>query len=98
MRIQALDIFRGLCIFYMTIGHLVNWWVLRSDYWLYEIIWNFGAFIGGGGFLLVSGISASLSYKNRLEKLQLLQDSSERLIRNEYLIDAGLLAHFPLLS
>ena len=88
MRIQALDIFRGLCIFYMTIGHLVNWWVLRSDYWLYEIIWNFGAFIGGGGFLLVSGISASLSYKNRLEKLQLLQDSSERLIRNEYLIRA----------
>ena len=88
MRIHALDIFRGLCIFYMTFGHLVNWWVIKADYWLYDIIWIFGAFVGGGGFLFVSGMSAALSYRKRKENFQLLQDSSEKLIRNEYVFRA----------
>jgi len=89
MRIQALDIFRGLCIFYMTFGHLVNWWIRSTDYWLYEIIWNFGTFVGGGGFLLVSGMSAALSYRRRKEKFESLQESSsEKLIRNEYMFRA----------
>ena len=91
MRIQALDIFRGLCIFYMTFGHLLNWWIISADIWLYEILWNFGAFVGGGGFLFVSGMSAALSYRRRKEKSQLLQDSSEKLIRNKYLIRALLI-------
>ena len=88
MRIQALDIFRGLCIFYMTFGHLVNWWIIKADYGLYEIIWNFGAFVGGGGFLLVSGMSAALSYKIRKEKSQTFQNSNEKMIRNEYILRA----------
>ncbi|MHA1669654.1 MAG: heparan-alpha-glucosaminide N-acetyltransferase domain-containing protein [Promethearchaeota archaeon] len=91
MRIQALDIFRGLCIFYMTFGHLVNWWVTHADYWLYEIIWNFGAFVGGGGFLFVSGMSAALSYRRRKEKSQSLQDSNDKVIRNEYIFRALLI-------
>ena len=67
-RIQAIDIFRGLCIFYMTVGHLTYWWSAQSSFWLYEVIWNFGAPIGGGGFLLVSGMSAMISYKVNLQK------------------------------
>jgi len=88
LRVQALDIFRGLCIFYMTFGHLVNWGVIYADYWLYEIIWNYGAFVGGGGFLLVSGMSAALSYRRRKEKNQSLQASNKKLIRNEYILRA----------
>ncbi len=91
MRVQALDIFRGLCIFYMTFGHFVNWWVIKPDYWLYEIIWNFGAFVGGGGFLLVSGMSASLSYRKRRQQYQSFHDSNEKLIRNEYMFRALLI-------
>ena len=87
-RIQAIDIFRGLCIFYMTFGHMTYWWTAESSFWLYEVVWNLGAPIGGGGFLLVSGMSAMISYKVNLEKTQLSNDFSMKNSRNQYIIRA----------
>jgi len=87
-RFIAIDIFRGLCIFYMTFGHMVYWGVSNANFWLYEIIWNYGAPIGGGGFLLVSGMSASLSYRNRVNKAKISGDTRLKKIRNEYLLRA----------
>jgi len=88
LRVKAIDIFRGLCIFYMTFGHMVYWWISQSDFWLYEVIWNLGAPVGGGGFLLVSGVSAILSYRRRLDKIQSSQDGNVKLVRNEYMLRA----------
>jgi hypothetical protein len=90
-RIQAIDIFRGMCIFYMTFGHMTYWWTAESSFWLYELIWNLGAPIGGGGFLLVSGMSAMISYKVNLEKAQLSADFSMKNSRNQYIIRALLI-------
>ncbi len=87
-RIGALDIFRGLCIFYMTFGHMTYWWSAKASFWLYEMIWNLGAPIGGGGFLLVSGMSAMISYKVNLYKAQLSNDFSMKNSRNQYIIRA----------
>lgn len=87
-RIQAIDIFRGLCIFYMTFGHMMYWYSAKSSFWLYEIVWNLGAPIGGGGFLLVSGMSAMISYKVNLEKAKLSGDFSMKNSRNQYIIRA----------
>ena len=87
-RFIAIDIFRGLCIFYMTFGHMIYWGVSYANFWLYEIIWNYGAPIGGGGFLLVSGMSASLSYRNRVNKAKISGDIRLKSIRNEYLLRA----------
>jgi len=88
IRIKAIDTFRGLCIFYMTFGHMIYWGIILSDFWLYEFIWNFGAFIGGGGFLLVSGMSAVLSYRRRLIKVQSSKEVSVKIVRNEYMFRA----------
>ncbi|MHA1488934.1 MAG: hypothetical protein ACTSRI_04690 [Promethearchaeota archaeon] len=90
-RLKSIDIFRGLCIFYMTFGHMIEWFILRNEYWLYEIVWNFGAPIGGGGFLLVSGVSAAISYKSRLLKANQSQEFNLNTVRNEYLIRALLI-------
>ena len=90
-RLESIDIFRGLCIFYMTFGHMIEWFILRTDYWLYEIVWNFGAPIGGGGFLLVSGVSAAISYKSRLLKASQIEEFNLNTVRNEYLIRALLI-------
>ncbi len=90
-RLHSIDIFRGLCIFYMTFGHMINWWISQSDFWLYEIIWNYGAPVGGGGFLLVSGMSAAISYRRRLLKVNQDQDYNLRMVRNEYLLRAFLI-------
>ncbi|NVM17768.1 MAG: DUF1624 domain-containing protein [Candidatus Lokiarchaeota archaeon] len=85
-RIKSIDILRGLCIFYMTFGHLVSWWISQADFWLYELIWNYGAPIGGGGFLLVSGMSASMSYKRNKLKAQNSEVFKMSKARNIYML------------
>ncbi len=87
-RLKSVDIFRGMCILYMTMGHQVDWWIIASDYWIFEIVWNLGAPIGGGGFLIVSGISAAISYRSRLQKYQKTEAFSKKSIRNEYMFRA----------
>lgn len=85
-RFRSIDILRGICIFYMTFGHMVNWWISQADFWLYEIIWNYGAPIGGAGFLLVSGMSASISYKSDSLKAQNSQEFTMNKARNIYML------------
>ena len=70
----------------MTFGHMVNWWISQGDFWLYELIWNYGAPVGGGGFLLVSGMSASISYKNNQLKAQGSQYFNMKRARNVYML------------
>ena len=85
-RFKSIDILRGICIFYMTFGHMVNWWISQGDFWLYELIWNYGAPIGGAGFLLVSGMSASISYKRDRLKAQSSQEITMNRARNIYMV------------
>ena len=85
-RFRSIDILRGICIFYMTFGHMVNWWISPTDFWLYELIWNYGAPIGGAGFLLVSGMSASLSYKRDWLKAKNSQEFTMNRARNIYML------------
>ena len=87
-RIGAIDIFRGMCIFYMTFGHMMEWWLDAENFWGYNLIWNFGAVVGGGGFLMVSGMSAAISYRSRMAKFEQGQGFSRKAIRNEYMIRA----------
>jgi len=96
-RIRSIDIFRGICIFYMTFGHMVNWWISQGDFWLYEIIWNYGAPVGGGGFLLVSGMSASISYKRNQLKAQSSQEFNMKRARNVYMLRSLLIFLISLL-
>ncbi|MFX1496612.1 MAG: heparan-alpha-glucosaminide N-acetyltransferase domain-containing protein [Promethearchaeota archaeon] len=88
IRFKSIDVFRGLCIFYMIFGHMIDWWISPTDFWLYDIIWNYGAVFGGSGFLLVSGMSAALSYKAGLTKVENYEELNKNRIRNEYIIRA----------
>ena len=85
-RFRSIDIFRGICIFYMTFGHMINWGISQGDLWFYEIFWNYGAPIGASGFLLVSGISASISYKRNQLKALSFQDFNMKRARNVYIL------------
>ncbi|MFO8020237.1 MAG: heparan-alpha-glucosaminide N-acetyltransferase domain-containing protein [Promethearchaeia archaeon] len=90
-RLKSIDIFRGLCIFYMAVGHQIEWWITEGDYWLYEIFWNLGAPFGGGGFLLISGISAALSYRFKMSSYKHTHAFSKQSIRDEYMFRALLI-------
>lgn len=87
-RLKSIDIFRGICMFWMIFIHLIDWW-LRSEYnWLHNVtVMIFDPF-GASGFLFVSGISISLSYRNNLRKVKTSEDFTLRTVRNTYLIRA----------
>jgi len=65
---------------------MVNWGISQGDFWLYEIIWNFGAPIGASGFLLISGMSASMSYKRNQLKALSSQVFNLKQSRNIYML------------
>ena len=90
-RVQSIDTIRGFCIFLMVLGHLLDWWIIRSDYWLITFLFSFLAPIAATGFLLVSGFSAAIAYKSRARKAATSTDITMTQAKNIYFIRALLL-------
>ena len=87
-RLKSIDIFRGLCMAWMVLNHIINWW-LKSDYnWLYSITIMIIDPIGASGFLFISGVSVTLSYRKRLSKIEESNDLNYRIVRNSYFFRA----------
>ena len=87
-RLKSIDIFRGICMFWMILAHLIDWWLRSEYYWLHSVtVMIFDPF-GASGFLFVSGVSIALSYRNKLRKVKSDEDFTLRTVRNTYLIRA----------
>ena len=87
-RLKSIDIFRGLCMAWMVLNHLINWW-LKSEYsWLYSITIMIIDPIGASGFLFISGISVTLSYRKRLSRIGESENLNYRIVRNSYFFRA----------
>ncbi len=87
-RIKSIDIFRGLCMTWMILGHLFDWWLKPEQRWIRSVMANIIEPIGASGFLFISGISVALSYRKRLNKVKTSEDYNYRMLRNSYLIRA----------
>ena len=87
-RLKSIDIFRGLCILWIVLTHLIDWW-LKSDFiWLHRVtVMIFDSF-GASGLLFVSGLSITLSYRNKLIKVNTNDDYTFQILRNSYLLRA----------
>jgi hypothetical protein len=83
-RIKSVDVVRGLSIWIMVYGHMLQFWIRPEDIWLKYWLFAFLAPIGATGFLFISGVSSTLAYKNNLQtkKLQM------KTMRNIYLLRA----------
>lgn len=87
-RVKSIDVFRGLCMTWMILAHLIDWW-LRSEYsWVKSISSIILDPIGASGFLFISGVSITLSYRNRKIKSNKSVDYNPRMIRNSYMFRA----------
>jgi len=87
-RLKSVDIFRGLCMAWMVLNHLIDWWI-KSEYdWLHSRAIMIIDPIGASGFLFISGISIALSYRTRLNKVRVSKDYTYRMVRNSYLFRA----------
>ena len=84
-RLKSIDIFRGLCMSWMILGHLFDWWIQTDYSWPRRIMTIILEPIGASGFLFISGISISISYKKRIYKAKNSDVYSYRMIRNSYL-------------
>ncbi len=83
-RIKSIDIFRGLCMAWMILNHLISWWLNNKYSWLHGITVMILDPIGASGFLFISGVSIALSYKNRVTSVEY----NHRWLRNSYLFRA----------
>lgn len=87
-RLKSIDVFRGLCMFWIVLTHLIDWW-LRSEFiWLHRITVMLFDFFGASGLLFISGVSIALSYRNKLNKVNTTEEYSLRTVRNSYLMRA----------
>ena len=87
-RLGSIDLFRGLCIIWMIVGHSIGWWTtseFSSEVHLITLVVD--AF-GAAGFLFVSGMSITLSYLNKREKAQDTDGYNYRHLRLEYFLRA----------
>jgi len=87
-RLKSIDIFRGLCILWMFIGHLIEWWIKPEYLWLRTVTFYIFDPIGASGFLFISGVSIALSYRNRLYRVKEIKDLSYSRIKMSYFLRA----------
>ncbi|MHA1985063.1 MAG: heparan-alpha-glucosaminide N-acetyltransferase domain-containing protein [Promethearchaeota archaeon] len=88
VRLKSIDIFRGLCMGWMILNHLIDWWLSPEYDWLYAITIMIIDPIGASGFLFISGVSVALSYRKRLNQAKLSEEYNLRMLRNSYLFRA----------
>ncbi|MFX1340187.1 MAG: heparan-alpha-glucosaminide N-acetyltransferase domain-containing protein [Promethearchaeota archaeon] len=90
-RYKSIDIIRGIAVFGMVFGHILNWWIIPKDYWLYLFVYYALGPIAAGGFLFLSGMSGIFAYKKSLIMVDESEDFSINMVRNGYLLRALLL-------
>jgi uncharacterized membrane protein len=87
-RIKSIDTFRGGSIAAMVFGHFLLFWLRPEDAWLQYWLWTILQPLATSGFLFISGISASLSYRNYQNTAKDSDTVSMTTIRNVYILRA----------
>jgi len=87
-RLGSIDLFRGLCITWMIIGHTIAWWTTSGFFNEKYFINLFADAMGASGFLFISGLSLTLSYRKKREKAQNSHEYNFRHLRLEYFLRA----------
>jgi len=90
-RLKSIDIFRGLCMSWMILGHLFDWWIQPDYSWARQIMTIILEPIGASGFLFISGVSITISNRRRLIKAKNSEEYNYKMIRNSYMFRALLI-------
>jgi hypothetical protein len=85
-RFKSVDIFRGICMSWMFLGHLLDWWLKPEFFIIRNFAHSFIDSIGVSGFLFISGVSITLSYQNRKYRVETLNEFTHKRVRNSYYI------------
>ena len=93
IRFKSVDTFRGICMTWMFLGHLLEWWI-KPEYLFINTITHYALdSVGASGFLLISGLSMALSFRRKSSQI----DSNPKHIKNQYFLRAIFLLIIALL-
>ncbi len=87
-RINSIDSVRGMCMWIMIYGHMLDWWINPADIWFRNWLYAFLEPIGATGFLFVSGISTSLAFRSSYIKRETSNNFSVKLTKYSYFFRA----------
>jgi uncharacterized membrane protein len=96
IRFKSIDIFRGICMGWMFLGHLLEWWIKPEYLYINNFTHVILDSVGASGFLFISGVSVALSYQNRMMRVK-QNELSYSQVRNSYFIRAFFLIIIALL-
>jgi hypothetical protein len=82
---------------YIMVGHMIDWWTIPSEDWLFNVYVSLFSALGAAGFVFISGVGTMISYRNRVEKVRLTANYSTKTMRKEYLIRGFLILGLGLL-
>lgn len=72
-------------MFWMILGHTINWWIRSQDLWIYKLLEMIFSPIGSAGFLFISGLSVAFSYQKKTNGIYGFDQEDFSLVRKEYL-------------
>ena len=90
-RFKTIDTARGMAIFGMVVGHMLNWWLTEEDLWIYIVYYIILAPLGVSAFLFISGASTTLAYRKRLMLLKESNEFNIQTVRNVFMLRGLLL-------
>jgi len=96
-RLKSIDIFRGVAMIYLLVGHMVDWWLIPSEDLVFYAYVSIFSPLGAAGFVFISGISTMISYRNRIEKVKNTANYGTKMMRREYFIRGLLILGLGLL-
>ena len=96
-RFKSIDIFRGTCMVWMFLGHLLDWWLKPEFSAIRDSAHILLDSVGASGFLFISGVSIALSYKNQMYRVNSLKTVSYFRVKVSYFIRSFLLLIIALL-
>jgi hypothetical protein len=79
------------------VGHMIDWWTIPSEDWLFNVYVSLFSALGAAGFVFISGVGTMISYRNRVEKVRITANYSSKTMRKEYLIRGFLILGLGLL-
>jgi len=83
-RFKSIDIFRGFILLEMVWVHICSWWLKEDDLWLSTIPIPYVDRVAGPGFVFIAGISITLFVRSRLKKVNITDEYTKQMVRNEY--------------
>jgi uncharacterized membrane protein len=96
-RYKTIDIFRGLCMTWMFLGHLLDWWIKPEFFWLSTAAHTLIDSIGASGFLFIAGVSVALSYRHRIQQMESQSENTFNRVKSYYYFRALILLEIALI-